>query len=282
MGRQAGPQRTGEQLVVAVPVAGVVECDDEQVVCLKSLEELLRVGASGEGVTQPAVHLLQDGRLVQEVATVVVDGVEHLLNEVVENEAMTTAEIRDERVQRVQVSPRRQAGQLQPGRPSLGARLQCGRLLAAEVHPHHLGEEGGCFRGGEPQVGRPDLDEFAAGAQPGERQRGVGAAGHRNGDSGRKVLDEEGDGPMHLRGIGEMEVVQGDDDRLGVLVEFVDQACDDVLGCRHSLGRAQGSGVPQRATSGVVQRRGQVGEEQAGVLVGRLDRQPGDGRRGCA
>lgn len=87
---------------------------------------------------------------------------------------------------------------------------------------------------------------------------------------------------MHLRGIGEMEVVQGDDDRLGVLVEFVDQACDDVLGCRHSLGRAQGSGVPQRATSGVVQRRGQVGEEQAGVLVGRLDRQPGDGRRGCA
>ena len=139
-GSQTGTQRVGEEVVVAVPPALVVERDDEQVLALEGLEHRLTVGAAGQGVAETAGQLVEHGGVEQERADLVRLPVQDLLDEVVEDEPMASGEGLDEPGdvagrRGAGMGPGRQRGQLQPGRPPLGARLErgheCGLELAA-------------------------------------------------------------------------------------------------------------------------------------------------------
>ena len=130
-GSQPGTQRVGEEVVVAVPPALVVERDDEQVLALEGLQHRLTVGATGQGVAEAAGQLVEHGGVEQERAYLVRLPVQHLLDEVVEDEPMASGERLDEPgdvapVGGAGTGPGRQRGQLQPGRPPLGARLERG------------------------------------------------------------------------------------------------------------------------------------------------------------
>ena len=89
--------------------------------------------------------------------------VQNLLDEVVEDEAMASGEGIDEPgdvfgpVAGARMGPGRQAGQLQPGRPPLGARLERGHECGLQPEPHHLVEEHLRLVGGEPEVRGPHL-----------------------------------------------------------------------------------------------------------------------------
>jgi hypothetical protein len=89
-GSQTGAQRIGEEVVVAVPPALVVEWDDEEVLALERLQHRLTVGATGQGVAEGAGHLIEHGGVEQERAYLVRLPVQDLLDEVVEDEPMTT------------------------------------------------------------------------------------------------------------------------------------------------------------------------------------------------
>ena len=65
---QARPQHVGEEVVVAVPPAAVVERDQEQVAPLQGLQHGLATVLAGDGVAQRAAQPVQDGGLQQEVA----------------------------------------------------------------------------------------------------------------------------------------------------------------------------------------------------------------------
>ena len=95
-GSQAGTQRVGEEVVVAVPPALVVERDDEQVLALEGLQHRLTVGATGQGVAQTAGQLVEHGGVEQERADLVRLPVQDLLDEVVEDEPMASGEGLDE------------------------------------------------------------------------------------------------------------------------------------------------------------------------------------------
>ena len=88
--------------------------------------------------------------------------------------------------------PGRQRGELQPGRPALGARLERGDVRGIEPQLHHVVEERLRFVGGEPEIRGPELDELAAGAQAGQRQRRVDPGRHRQRDLRRQVVQQEG------------------------------------------------------------------------------------------
>ena len=146
-GSQTGTQRVGEEVVVAVPPALVVERDDEQVLALKGLQHRLTVGATGQGVAQAAGHLVEHGGVEQERAHHVRLPAQNLLDEVVEDEPMASREGLDEPsdvsrpVGGAGMGPGRQRGQLQPSRPPLGARLERGHECGLQLQPHHLVEE---------------------------------------------------------------------------------------------------------------------------------------------
>ena len=95
-GGQTGTQRVGEEVVVAVPPALVVERDDEQVLALERLQHRLTVGATGQGVAEAAGHLVEHGGVEQERAHLVRLPAQNLLDEVVEDEPMASREGLDE------------------------------------------------------------------------------------------------------------------------------------------------------------------------------------------
>ena len=67
---QARAQHVGEEVVVAVPPAAVVERDQEQVAALQRLQHGLAAVLAGDGIAQRAAQPVQDGGLQQEVLDV--------------------------------------------------------------------------------------------------------------------------------------------------------------------------------------------------------------------
>ena len=59
-------QHVGEQVVVAVPLAAVVERDQEQVAPVQRLQDRLAAGAPGDGIAQRTAQPVQDRGLQQE------------------------------------------------------------------------------------------------------------------------------------------------------------------------------------------------------------------------
>ena len=183
-------------MVVAVPLPLVVEGDDEQVPALEDLQRLAAVVAAGERVAQRAGHLLEHRGVEEEPANVAGLAVEHLLDQVVQDEAVAAGERVDKAghptgVPGVSAAAGRESGQLQPGGPSLGAVLEGGDVRRIEVEAHDVIEE--CVRllGGEAQVRGAQLKELAAAAQPGQGQRRVRARGDGDGDLRREVVEQE-------------------------------------------------------------------------------------------
>src|SRR5689334_25441329 len=95
---QLGVQTGAEQVVVAVPVAPVIERDDEQVRARERLELPRRAGGVSDGITQRAAHSLEDRRAQQELARIRVQVGKNLLAEVVDDVAVISREPRDELV----------------------------------------------------------------------------------------------------------------------------------------------------------------------------------------
>ena len=135
LGHVAGPlveqmslQDVAEQVVVAVPAAVVVERDEEQVLPVQRWQHGPPVGPAGDRVAERAGEPVQDRGLEQEGAHVRRLAVEHLVGEVVDDESVVAGEARDEPGPVVSVL-QGQGGELQCGRPSLGARLQSGDVV---------------------------------------------------------------------------------------------------------------------------------------------------------
>jgi hypothetical protein len=120
---QLHPQQVGEQLVVAPPAAHLVQRHQEQVGPLHLLQQLLAVGLAGDRIAQAPREPLQHRRLQQERPQRLGLAVQHLLGQVVQHVAVAAAEGRH-KPGHVRLSPQRQPGQLQAGRPPLGPRHQ--------------------------------------------------------------------------------------------------------------------------------------------------------------
>ena len=101
---------------------------------------------------------------------------QHLLDQVVDDVAVVAGEAGDEAGD-VVAPLHRERRQLQRGDPALGAPLQRGDVACRQVQAHHLVEVGRRLVGREAQVGGADLDQLAARAQAGQRQRRIGPAG---------------------------------------------------------------------------------------------------------
>ena len=62
-----GTEETGKQVMVAVPIAGVVQGDNKQVCLCQGFDNPGRILALANGVAQAGAEALQNGRVEQEV-----------------------------------------------------------------------------------------------------------------------------------------------------------------------------------------------------------------------
>ena len=272
---QVGAQQVGEQVVVAPPATLLVERDQEQAGPLHRLQHLLAVGAPDDRIAERAGQPLQDRRLQQERPQLLGLPLQHLLGQVVQHEPVAAGELLDEPGD-VGASLQRQRGQLQPGRPALGALAQRRddrvRQIAPDRHAQQLGRLAGVNR----RSRGAQLGQLPAGPQPGQRQRRVAAAGQHQVQRGRQVVQQELQRPVHLRRVDQVVVVDDQRHVVGCRGELVDQR-------RHGRGERRRRGAGDQRTDPLgdpgphpVQRGGDVAPEPHRVVVARVQRQPGD------
>src|SRR3954470_12460509 len=89
-------QHVGKEMVVAIPLAPVVERDDEEIATLQVLEDRLRIGFSKDRVAQWPAQSAEHGGAKQKTADRFGLGAEDFVDEVVGNVTTLTGERVDE------------------------------------------------------------------------------------------------------------------------------------------------------------------------------------------
>ena len=208
---QAGAQGVGEQVVVAVPDPLVVQRHQEQVGPLQLLQDRLAVAGGGrcgvrpvgvggqQGVAQRGAQPVEHAGGEQEASGRGRLAVQDLGRQVVGDQPVPAGEGGHER-RRVGPVAQGQPGQLQPGRPALGALDQRRHLRLGQSQPHARAQEGGRLLDAEAQVGGAHLGELVAGAEAGQRQGRVLAAGDHQMQGRWQVVEQEGDRGVDVSG----------------------------------------------------------------------------------
>ena len=173
---QVTAEHLGEEMVVAIPAALFVERDEEQVGLLGVLQQGLSVVLTRHGVAQLRAQVIQQAGVQQEALHSLRLGRQDLLGQVVQHEAVAPGEGGDEGGG-VGMPAHGQGGELQPGGPALGARLQRADRTHRQVKAHRVAQKGRGLVGGEAQIGGPEFEQLPTGAQARQRQRRVGARG---------------------------------------------------------------------------------------------------------
>ena len=208
---EADTEQVGEQPVVAPPAPHLVQRVQEQVGPLGLLEQLLAVGPAGHRGTQRPRQPLQDRGLQQKGPQRLGLAVQHLLGQVVEHEAVAAGEPGHEGAD-VGVALQRQGGQLQPGHPAFGPVPEGGHGCLGQFGPDGRSEQLGGLLAGEAQVGLAQLGQLAAGPQPGQRQRRVGAAGQHQPQLRREALQQDRQAVVDRWRLDQVVVVQDQHD----------------------------------------------------------------------
>ena len=147
-----------------------------------------------------------------------------------------------------------------------------------ELQPHHPVEELPRLGRGEAEVGGAQLGELPATAQPGQRQRRIGAGRHDQMQLIRKVVEQEGHRLVDLGRFDRVVVVEHHDP---LLLRLVLAGSSDVVDERGQGGGRRGGG--QRLEDGRVdielgalQGGHQVGHEAGQVVVAVIEGEPPD------
>ena len=166
---ELGVQQLSEQLVVAVPVAATVEGDHQEVVAVELFEDPARSLGVESGVAERTAQAVEDRRAGEERHLGTGDPVEDFGAEIVAHVTVVAGEGEHGFGSRA-ACLHGQRGQVQAGRPSLGALYQVVHLVAPELDPRP-GEQRGRLRVAHGQLVGADFDDAALGPQAGRRQR---------------------------------------------------------------------------------------------------------------
>ena len=247
---QVRAQHVGEQLVVPVPLASVVQWDEEQVGPLQLTQHRGSVGSPGDRVAQRAGEAVEDARVEQKGADVRRKPVQHLVDQVVDDEPVVAGELRHGRAGIVPAL-QRQCRQLERRCPTFGAVGESGDVGVAEGEIHRVGEVVGRLLLGEAQIRRPHLDELAAGAQPREWQRRVGTGGDHQMDVGGEMVEQVGDPVVDLLALDDVVVVEDEHQLVVQRVEVVHQRGQGRVGRGRGRAEDRERGCAERGAVGV-------------------------------
>ena len=212
-GRRLGDLEAEEleqQVVIAVPLAAVVEWGDEHIRAFEFDQSRGRALCAGQRVGQRAVHLIDDRRHQHEVALGGPERLQDLLGEVLADETVLPSEARDERGPVLRPADG-QVGEVQAGRPALGPFRERDDRTVIEPEGQRPIQEGVAFLGGETEIARPDLDERTTRTAARQREWHCGPRRDRDLQVGWRELDEAQHGLMARLALDGVVVVEDQD-----------------------------------------------------------------------
>ena len=164
--------------------------------------------------------------------------------------------------------------EVQAGGPALGTRVQRFGLILGHVGSRR-GEERVRLGVVQGQLGGPELEQLPVGTKLREAQPSLGAPAEHQLRASRHVEEQRGEGVQALVVLELVHVVQDEHERLGPSGQRRDEAREPtrpqrVAGTRERL---EHGGVDRRAG---VQRLGDVRQEDDGIVVAVVERDPGE------
>ena len=186
---QLAAQHLSEEMVVAVPLPGVIEWHDEEILSLQDFDDLRRVGRSDHRVAQRRAEPVEDGRPGQELPGLLRLTAEYLLGQEVDDEAVVAGELADEGARRG-MTAQRERREIYPGRPSLGPFDEIVQVGLSEFDGRHGVHQRGGLSRREAQLAGPDLQHFPRSPQPRQRQRRVGPRDEHD-LGGRREMEQQ-------------------------------------------------------------------------------------------
>ena len=208
-----------------------------------------------------------------------------LVGQVVDDEPVAAGERLDEAsdLAALRDAAQGQRGELKAGDPALGALLERVHVGGGEVQPHDPVEELPRLGRGEAEVGGAHLGELPATAQPGQRQRRIGAGRDHQVQVIGKVVEEEGHRLVHLGGFDDVVVVEDEDPLLPRLAfagarDVVDERGQGAVARRW----AASSTAVSTSRPALLEGSHEVGQEAAQVVVAVVEGEPRDAGVGLA
>ena len=273
IGLELAARDGGEQVVEPEPVTLLVERDQEEVAAFELVEDGGRASGLSDEVAQRCRESVEERHRDDELPDLVRVLTQHLLREVVPDEAVAPAEPAHGIVG-IGIPGEPQSSQVDAGRPSLGALDQPGDAIAREWHllqRHHLGG----LEVVEAEVVRANLREASGRPEPAEPESGVRPGDDHEVRTRGEVLDEELDLAVAFLVGDEVEVVEQDED---VVLDGCQRVHDRG---QHSLAQAVDVGRHEEIDGGRVngaadpfERRPYVRPESPGVVVAGVQRDP--------
>jgi len=209
---EAVPQQLSEQRVVAEPLVGLAQRDDERIGAGELLQHPLAVRPPGQGVGQVTAEPVRNAGVEQERPVLRWQPLDHLPHQVVGDGPVVPGESGDPPVDVPGIQ--RHGRQPQPGRPALSSGSEDPDLFGLQMNALQV-EEFGRLVLGEGQVTGPHLAQVTVHPQSVQPEYRVRPGEHDQTQLRRQVVDQLAEALVHS-GTGDLvEVVQHQDDRAG-------------------------------------------------------------------
>ena len=265
----ARAQQLGEQPVIAEPAGPVLDGAHEPGGRREALERLGPSRLAGDGLGERAAEVVGDRRAQQEPPLLGREQLEHLGGQEVADHAIVPGEVGDERL-RVLAALQAQRRQAQTRRPALGARVQRRRRRRVELQPVR-GQQRLRLRVRERQLGRADLGQARAHAQDVQGEHRVRPRGEDHPQGPRHVQEEKPELVADRPRAEQMRVVEDERHRRRELGQRVDEIGREAVADRIERRR--------EGRAGAAQAREHRPPEPERIVVGALQRHPGDRQR---
>ena len=268
---ELGAQEFGEEVVVSVPLAAIVQRGHEQTLARGTLQVFAGIVSAGDRPAQLGAQAFEDRRVLQERSRALRQPRQHLRGQVAGDLALISAQVRQPVLGRQRLGEDRR--EVDPGCPALGDVHDGGESPRVGRGSVKLQQLGGLVRiQGEPF--HAHLRQTPGGPQPGQRQRRVPAPGQRDRPSGRQLLRQRRDRVPAPPAAHVVAVVEDQHERGSVADRRREQRAGAVLPARVALPKQCEHG--RRDVGDRRDRRRQVGQEDGRVGVGRLQGDPRD------
>ena len=196
-------QDVAEDVVVAKPLAALVERYEEEIGALDLAQQRLGPALAAHGVAQRRAEAVQHAGLEEEAARPGLLGRDDLVAEVVEEVAVIRELLG---VARAGPIAQRQPGEVEPGRPALGPLAQQGELIRVQRQGERVVEQRRGLGVAEPQLLAGDLVELGPRAQPRDPDRRLGPRRDDEVRGAGQVVEQEAHAIVHGH-IGDQVVV---------------------------------------------------------------------------
>src|SRR5215204_453617 len=213
-------QQLGEEMVVAVPLALLVQGYYEQVGASELAQEPGGTLPARHRVAKGTRHRPQDRGFDQKLPHFLGEASQNLLSQQTDYVTAGAPERLDKGVL-VLLVLQGEGGEVDPRRPPFGPLEQNREVVRADVQSHLLVQQALGFLLCEGQLLGADLVHLSPGPKPPQRQRRVGAAGDDEVNVLGEVLHEEGHRLMRVFLGYELVVIEHQHDLMGQLGELV-------------------------------------------------------------